>query len=145
MVNVDPALYLAEMAKRRTNDAGLSEWDRDMIGRAAVRLEIPFADLDQVAMRDVADILRGLANAMDFWSRRSDLSQREILLYLRASTREAVHRMRSLKEGRRAPNRQDEAAVAVELARANTVEDSGQVMRLQHLRRRPLPGREGNT
>src|SRR3990167_3257614 len=101
MVQINEAEFLEAMRKKRTeNDAGLSDFDRDLIGKNACRLEIPFADLDQVAMRDVADVLHGLANTMDFWSRQAGHSQRDVLLLLRAAMREAVFRVRAIKAGR---------------------------------------------
>ena len=75
----------------------LSQIDRDIIGETC-RLEIPFRDV--VAMRKTADLLRGYAEHLDFYSRRTDLPARSILYHLRTEARVLNQKLRDLKAGK---------------------------------------------
>lgn len=52
---------------------GLTEFDREMLGRA-VRIELPVNDAAVLAQ--AADLLRGLANQIDFCLQRQDIPLR---------------------------------------------------------------------
>ncbi len=54
----------------------LSKFDREMLGQSK-RLTIPVTD--RLVLRKVADLLRGLANVIDFESRRPDNTARSSL------------------------------------------------------------------
>lgn len=62
----------------------LSQMDRDIIGETC-RLEIPFRDIYR--MRQTAELLRGYADMLDFYSQRADLPARTILVHLRSEAR----------------------------------------------------------
>ena len=91
MVGTDE-FYIQQMRKKDIF-AGLSKFDRDLIGRA-VRLEIPLSDA--VNMRRIADLMRGFAAMMDNYSRRTDLSERAILFDIKAEARSFNQRVREL-------------------------------------------------
>lgn len=138
MVEIPGGYDAFEMAKkmRIENDAGLSEFDRDMIGRAAAQIRIPFADLDQVAMRHVGGVLHGLATTMEAWSQRHDIPQRDVLAFLRLATKEANARIQEIKDGkkRRADKPQDDVALVAELAAGDTGVDSAKKRQIASLR-----------
>jgi hypothetical protein len=84
------------MAKRPTEDAhGLTAFERKIIG-TGVRLEIPFAGKYQ--LRQIADILRGYAEKIDFHTRRTDLKDWEILSYLKNEAKVTQMRIRETIE-----------------------------------------------
>lgn len=82
MVNITPEKVLEMRRKPDPNE--LSQVDRDIIGETC-RLEIPFRDVYR--MRQTAELLRGYADQLDFYSRRTDLPPRTILFHLRAEAR----------------------------------------------------------
>jgi len=88
----------AEMKHREKFGDGLSELDRMVIGEA-VRIEIPF--VDAFAMRRIADLLRGYAETIDFYSRRTDVPPRTILVHLRSEARAINARIREITGTRR--------------------------------------------
>lgn len=73
-----------EMRRRKADPGSLSQVDRDIIGETC-RLEIPFRDVYR--MRQTAELLRGYADQLDFYSRRTDLPPRSILFHLRTEAR----------------------------------------------------------
>jgi hypothetical protein len=83
------------MGKRQEDTHGLTEFERRVIGQP-VRIEIPFGSKYQ--MRQIADILRGLAERMDFHSRRTDLPAWEILSHLKNEAKAAHLRIREVVE-----------------------------------------------
>lgn len=89
-----------EMKRLRDDGHELTEHDRRVIG-AAVRIEIPFTD--QYNMRRIADLLKGYAETLDFWSRRNDLPPRAVLSHLRGEAvamNYKIREMTGLKRGR---------------------------------------------
>ena len=136
MVEINVEEYLMARKTPQRNAAGLTEWDRDMIGRAAARIEIPFADLDPVAMRDVADVLKGLAATMDFWSRRTDVTAKDILVFLRNETLGVKRKIAAIKEGRDrlASMPTDEAALSIALKGAAPSPDQSTIRRDQYMK-----------
>lgn len=83
----------AEAMRRKDIMDGLSEWDRKMLGRAC-RVEIPLTD--QYTLRRIADLLRGLAATLDTYSRRTDLTERMILLGMKGEIQSLNNRIREL-------------------------------------------------
>ena len=89
-----------EMKRSEKHGSELTELDRVVIGEA-VRIEIPFTD--QYNMRRIADLLRGYAEMLDFWSRRNDLPPRSVLSHLRGEAKLVNARIRDItgtKRGR---------------------------------------------
>jgi hypothetical protein len=82
-----------EMAKQEKRFEELSDIDKLVIGQA-VRIEIPFCD--QYNMRRIAELLRGYAELLDFWSRRTDLPARVVLLHLRSEAKAMNKRVREI-------------------------------------------------
>ena len=82
-----------EMKKQQDRYDELSDLDKLVIGQA-VRIEIPFTD--QYNMRRIADLLRGYAEMLDFWSRRTDLPPRSVLMHLRGEAKLMNSRIREL-------------------------------------------------
>lgn len=79
------------MARKRTvEDDELSRGQKTALGPSAIRLEIPLHDLRPHHMAELAEKLRGVANALEFVSKRHDLS-----LYLQiAEVRREVERVK---------------------------------------------------
>ena len=82
MVNVTPEQVMA--MRRKPDPDELSQADRDIIGETC-RLEIPFRDVHR--MRQTAELLRGYADLLDSYSRRTDLPPRSVLFHLRSEAR----------------------------------------------------------
>lgn len=82
MVQITPEEVMAMRRKPMPDE--LSQIDKDIIGETC-RLEIPFRDVYR--MRQTADLLRGYAEQLDFYSRRTDLPPRTILFHLRSEAR----------------------------------------------------------
>lgn len=80
-----------KIAKMDAN--GLSAYDLEIIGRS-VRLDIPLQD--PRALKQIADMLRGLANTIDFAVERDDLTLRQRLMTLKAEFTAASKRIREL-------------------------------------------------
>lgn len=92
MVNITPEEFMAR--KKAPDPNSLSQLDKDIIGETC-RLEIPFRDV--YAMRQTADLLRGYAEELDFYSRRTDLPARTILFHLRSQAKQLNYRLRELR------------------------------------------------
>jgi hypothetical protein len=73
----------------------LTDFDRLLIGRA-VRLEIPFGG--RYELRQIAGILRSYAEQIDFWTRQSDLTDRQLLVHLKHEAKMANFKIRELCE-----------------------------------------------
>ena len=84
----------------------LSQIDREIIGETC-RLEIPFRDV--VKMRQAAELLRGYADLLDFYSRRGDLPARTILFHLRSEASALSKKLRDVR-GRGRPRKGHEDA-----------------------------------
>ena len=87
------------------DEPGLSAFDKDVIGRASVRIDIPFT-INPFKFRQVADMLRGLAGDFDFLSRElppasdEDYARRRrvLLVDLHMRARIVAKRIAALKE-----------------------------------------------
>jgi hypothetical protein len=86
-----------EMKKQEKRFDELSDLDKMVIGQA-VRIEIPFTD--QYNMRRIADLLRGYAELLDLWSRRTDLPPRSVLMHLRGEAKLVNTRIRERGEAK---------------------------------------------
>lgn len=90
------------MAPKMPGDGGeLTDFDKKIIG-AAVRIEIPFGDVYN--MRRIADLLRGYAETLDVYSRRTDLPARSILNHLKMEAKAINYRIAEMS-GRREAKR----------------------------------------
>lgn len=83
-----------EMRRRRADPEDLSRVDKDIIGETC-RIEIPFRDVYR--MRQAAELLRGYAEQLDFYSRRTDLPPRTILFHLRTEARLLNRKLRDTR------------------------------------------------
>lgn len=101
MVQMTPEEF--EEMRRKPDPESLSQVDKDIIGQTC-RLEIPFRDV--VKMRQAAELLRGYANLLDFYSRRGDLPARSILVHLRLEASMLNHKLRGTK-GRGRPRNEE--------------------------------------
>lgn len=99
MVNITPEEHFA--MKRRPDPDALSEIDKEIIGETC-RLEIPFRDVYR--MRQTADLLRGYADLLDSYSRRTDLPPRSILFHLRSEARILNKKIRDTRGPGRPPH-----------------------------------------
>ena len=90
MVNITPEEVMAQRRKPEPDE--LSQIDKDILGETC-RLEIPFRDVTR--MKQTAELLRGYADQLDFYSRRTDIPPRTILFHLRT---EAQLLNRKIKE-----------------------------------------------
>lgn len=88
MVNVTPEEV---MAARRPAPPGLSEIDRSIVG-GPCRITVPLEDA--VSMRRVGDTLSGLAEQLQALSRRTDLTERQVLMLCRQALRDADREIR---------------------------------------------------
>jgi hypothetical protein len=86
-----------EMRKKRDPEE-LSDFAKDIIG-GTCRIEIPFRD--KFKLRKAADLLRGYADTIENFTRRTDLPDRAILFYLR----EEARRINYLIKDARGPGR----------------------------------------
>ncbi|MDI3304642.1 MAG: hypothetical protein QJR04_25170 [Burkholderia multivorans] len=92
MVNITPEEVMAQRRAQEARDR-LTDFDKAIIG-GATRIEIPFCDV--VNMRRIADLLRGYANTLDVYSRRTDLPARSILLHLKMEAKVINNRIRQM-------------------------------------------------
>lgn len=95
MVQIDPNQWDRQRKLAATRDDGLSAYDLEVIGKS-IRLDIPFRD--EFVLREVADLLRGFANSIDFTTRRDDLPLRSKLLQLKLEARALNGRIRYLQD-----------------------------------------------
>jgi hypothetical protein len=86
--------------RRKPDPEELSQVDKDIIGETC-RLEIPFRDVYR--MRQTAELLRGYADLLDFYSRRTDLPPRTILFTLRSEARILNRKLRETRGRGRPP------------------------------------------
>lgn len=91
----------ALVAKQRRDEDPLSDMDKAIIGDTC-RLEIPFRD--KIRLRQTADLLRGYADTIDFYTRREDLPERTILFALRDEARILNRKIRETR-GRGRPRK----------------------------------------
>ena len=81
MVQVDPAAWDKARKIAKTDENGLSEYDKSLLG-AAIRIEIPFTD--PKLLLEVADMLRGFATSLEFTVQRDDMPLRARLFQLKS-------------------------------------------------------------
>lgn len=87
--------------RRKRDPEELSQFDKDIIGETC-RIEIPFRD--KFKMRKTAELLRGYADQLDNFSRRTDLPDRAILFFLREEARRISKELKELR-GRGRPKK----------------------------------------
>lgn len=102
MVDIDPKAWDRQRKLAATRQDGLSAYDLEIIGRS-VRIEVPFDN--EFVLREVADLLRGFANSIDFTTRRDDLPLRQKLVQLRYEARALNGRIRMMQEQSKCQNR----------------------------------------
>lgn len=102
MVDIDPEKWDRQRKLAATRQDGLTAYDLEIIGKA-VRIEVPFDD--EFILREVADMLRGFANSIDFTTRRDDLPLRAKLVQLRYEARALNGRIRMMQDQRKQPSR----------------------------------------
>ncbi|MGE0733252.1 MAG: hypothetical protein AB7G15_16955 [Alphaproteobacteria bacterium] len=84
-------------AKAEKKSEGLSEWDLGITrGRHRARLDIPL--LSAAGLREAVDIMRGLANQLDFELRGRDQSERTAMLTARFEVYQANQRMKKIHD-----------------------------------------------
>lgn len=93
MVAVDPAAWDRQRKLSATDHNQLSTYDRDLIG-TPVRVEIPFED--PTKLREIADLLRGLAETIEFTTEREDIPLRHRLSMIRRETMAINKRIRTI-------------------------------------------------
>lgn len=93
MVNVDPSAWDRQRKAAALTDNGLTQYDLEIIGRP-VRIEIPFED--PVKLREIADMLRGFANSIDFTTQRDDIPLRARLVMLKQEASGVNYRIRGM-------------------------------------------------
>lgn len=91
MVKVNEAEWDKARKTARIDDNGLSAYDKDLLG-SAIRIEIPFTD--PKLLRDIADMLRGFANTIDFTVQRDDMPLRARLFQLKSEAMNINQRIR---------------------------------------------------
>ncbi len=64
------------------------------------RVEIPVSPPDRVLLREVSDIMKGLATDMDFWSRLTDRSEHEMRVMIEDRINRANNEIRRRAEMR---------------------------------------------
>jgi hypothetical protein len=79
MVAIDPKDWDRQRNKAARPESELTQYDKDIIG-SGVRIEIPFQDLEK--LREMARMLRQLADSIDGTTRRDDMPLRAILMSL---------------------------------------------------------------
>ncbi|MCW5731525.1 MAG: hypothetical protein KIT20_12265 [Alphaproteobacteria bacterium] len=97
-LNVSEADFVAGRRKVRERKDTLSEFDRTIV-REVVRLDIPLPD--PVAMREIADKLKGLANTIDALSHRHEVGVRHQLLLMRLEVENVQRWMRGIRKSMR--------------------------------------------
>jgi len=73
-------------------DLKMKPMERDIVGRTYARIEIPLTSA--LALRDAADMLRGLANDLDFQSRQERVKEVTKLVGARMSIDSTRRRLR---------------------------------------------------
>ena len=92
MVNITPEEVMAQRRKPEPDE--LSQIDKDILGETC-RLEIPFRDVAR--MKQTAELLRGYADQLDFYSGRTDIPPRTILFHLRTEAQLLNRKIRETK------------------------------------------------
>lgn len=95
MVKVNEAEWDKQRKRSKIDDNGLTQYDRDLIGKA-VRIEIPF--MHPTVLKGVPDLLRGLATQIEFTLQRDDLPLRARLHMLKTVAADVNARIRVARE-----------------------------------------------
>lgn len=85
-----------EMARRPKDPerAVLTQFDADLVGNY-VRFDIPML-IPRHRFKEVADMLRGLANTIEFAAQRTDLPERTLLFEIKMQARGVRRRIREM-------------------------------------------------
>lgn len=94
MVQITPEEVIRRRQLEQQSVDELDGLDRAIVGDVA-RLDIPLRSV--VALRRVAEHLRGLASTLEQLSRRDDLVARSVLFEARMYTREVNRKLRALR------------------------------------------------
>lgn len=94
MVNISPEEVLRRRKLEQQSVDELDGIDRAIVGDVA-RLDVPLRSV--VALRRVADHLRGLATMMEQASRRDDIPARSVLFEVRMTVREVNRKLRVMR------------------------------------------------
>lgn len=94
MVKITPEEVIRRRQLEQSSADELTDFDRAIVGDVA-RLEVPLRSV--VALRRIADHLRGLATMMEQASHRDDLPPRSVLFEVRMQVRETNRRLRVLR------------------------------------------------
>lgn len=94
MVKISPEEVIRRRQLEQNSADELTDLDRAIVGEVA-RLDVPLNSV--VALRRVAEHLRGLATMMDQASHRDDLPPRSVLFEVRMQVREVNRRLRRLR------------------------------------------------
>ena len=96
MVQITPEEVMEMRRKQATPDDPIRSWERELL-KASARVDIP---LDSPhLLRKVAPILAGLAAHIEFTSKRTDLSEFDILMSIQGAVRGATKQIRQLHGG----------------------------------------------
>lgn len=94
MVKITPEEVIRRRQLEQQSVDELDGLDRAIVGDVA-RIDIPLRSV--VALRRVADHLRGLATMMEQASKRDDIPARSVLFEVRMTVREVNRKLRSLR------------------------------------------------
>ena len=95
MVEIDPKVWDRQRKLAAMRQDGLTAYDLEIFG-SGVRIEVPFDN--EFVLREVADLLRGYANSIDFMTRRDDIPLRAKLVQLKMEARTINARIRQMKD-----------------------------------------------
>ena len=94
MVKITPEEVIRRRQLEQAGTDELDDLDRTIVGDVA-RLDVPLRSV--VALRRVADHLRGLASMMEQASHRDDLPARSVLFEVRMQVRAVNRKLRALR------------------------------------------------
>ncbi len=96
MVMITPEEVMEMRRKDKTPDDPVQSWERELL-KASTRIDIP---LDSPhLLRKVAPVLAGLAAHIEFTSRRTDISEFDILFSIQGAVKAATKQIRHLHGG----------------------------------------------
>lgn len=101
MVKITPEEVMRRRQLEQSSADELTELDRAIVGDVA-RLDIPLRSV--IALRRVAEHLRGLASMMEQASHRDDLVPRTVLFEVRMQVRAVNKKLRALRGPGRPPH-----------------------------------------
>lgn len=91
MVQINETEWDKQRKRAKVESNGLTQYDMELLG-SAIRLEIPFTDPKLLV--DIADMLRGFANSIEFTVQRDDLPLRARLQMLKSEATSINGRIR---------------------------------------------------